>query len=114
MGSQQLFNLMQKILDSKFVRGVEAHHGPQEDVCAAYWGPLFLEISDCFVLDHRDASVSLRLATPWGELQVRYMVCLGEEQIRHPGFHVCWWRKASQTAYRPKGATRDHNEEFPF
>ncbi|MBK7916751.1 MAG: hypothetical protein IPJ94_10940 [Chloroflexi bacterium] len=60
------------------------------------WGPLRLSANYCFVLDHRDAGVSLTLPLPGGKLHLSYTVCLGDEPIRPSGWAVRW-----QRPYRP-------------
>ena len=92
-----LFNLIYRLLYSRLIRDYAEHHGACEDSINGRIGPLHLDANDCFVLDHRDASLALRLPLPyrtagrprrwrWGYVQLRYTVCSGEEQIRPLGF----------------------------
>jgi hypothetical protein len=66
----------------------EEHHSSTEDSYTARLGPLHLEVNDCFVLDHADASLSLQLRTPWGRVTAGLMACLGEEPVRRPGLFI--------------------------
>jgi hypothetical protein len=87
MFAPRLFHLIRRLIFSRWVRECEEHLGPCEDTSAARLGPLHLEVNQCFVLDHDDAFISVRIPTPLGRLWLGYRVCLGEEQIRRPGFH---------------------------
>jgi len=93
MFAQRLFNLVFRLIFSRRARDYEEHHGHCEDVYAARFGPLHLEVNHCFVLDHDDAVISVRVPTPWGRLHLGYMVCLGEDEIRRPGFYAHWWKR---------------------
>jgi hypothetical protein len=104
MFTQILFRLIARLTFSRWARDYEEHHSPYEESCAARIGPLRLSVNYCFVLDHRDASIELGLPTFWGRLRLSYMVCLGEEQVRQPGFSV--WRQ------KPLSRTAANN--FPF
>jgi hypothetical protein len=112
--SQRLYDLVQWLLFSRLVRGYGEHHGPCEDVFLGYLFCFFLEINQCFVLDHRDASVSFRVSTRWGDLIIRYVVCLGQDQIRRPGFRKEWWPKMPKVVVPPEGHQPEHDEAFPF
>ena len=112
--SQRIYKGIQWLLFSRLVRGYEEHYGPQENVLLGYFLFFFLEINECFVLDHWDASINFRIPTFWGELIIRYVVCLGSEPIRKPGLQKTWWPKVPKTAYPPPGHHPQQNEEFPF
>lgn len=110
--SQRFYNFVQWLLFSRLVHGYEEHQAPQEDTYLGYFLFFFLEINDCFVLDHRDVSVNVRIPNPWGKLIFRYVVCLGEEQIRNPGFKREWW--TNRKTFYPAETEIQHSEEFPF
>jgi hypothetical protein len=74
-------------------------NGACEDAYAAHIGPLHLEVNRCFVLDHDDAFISIRIPTPWGKLHLGYVVCLGEDEIRQPGFYVHLWKPLPKVVY---------------
>ena len=86
--SQQFYALVRRLIACRLARDYAEYHGSTEDSYAARIGPLHLEVNDCFVLDHADASISLQLQTTWGRVTVGLMVCLGEEQVRRPGLFV--------------------------
>ena len=113
MFAQQLFKLVRWFIFSRWVRGYEEHHGACEDAYVARLGPLHLEINECFVLDHDDAFISVRIPTPRGKLHLGYVVCLGEDEIRRPGFYIRWWKRLPKVVY---GEARlpDSNDDFPF
>jgi hypothetical protein len=90
MLSQHFFNAVSRLISSRWVRGYEEHNGHCEDAFYARFGPFHLEVNRCFVLDHNDARVYIQLPTLWCKLNVRYVVCRGEEQIRQPGFYGDW------------------------
>ena len=89
MFSQLFFNLVERLVRCRWATNHTAHDGRCEESRTARLGPLQLELNYCFVLDHRDAAVSLTAPTFWGRLRVGCMVCLGEEQVRQPGFFLC-------------------------
>ncbi|MCZ7673820.1 MAG: hypothetical protein M5U34_45225 [Chloroflexi bacterium] len=107
MFSQRLFNLVSRLIFSRWAHGYEEHHGSCEDAYAARLGPIHLEINRCFVLDHDDAFISIRIPTPlrhaqgwhWGKLHLGYVVCLGEDEIRQPGFYAHWWKPLPKVVY---------------
>ena len=106
MLSQHFFNAVSYLIASRWVHGYEEHNGHCEDAYYARFGPLHLEVNRCFVLDHDDARVYIQLPTLWGKLNVGYVVCLGEEQIRQPGLYTHWQpalskRKSVETAVSP-------------
>lgn len=88
MFSQTLFNLISRLIFSRWARNYAEYNGPQEDACTAQLGPLHLELNHCFVLEHDDARIGVPIPTPWGRLDVSYTVCLGAEQIRRPGVAI--------------------------
>lgn len=90
MISQFLFNAVSRLILSPLARGYREHHGPCEDAYAATLGPLHLELNRCFVLDHEDATISIRVPTHWGTLHLGYVICLGTDEIRQPGFYGHW------------------------
>jgi hypothetical protein len=113
MFNQILFRLITRLTFSRWARDYAEHHSPYEECCTARLGPLQLAANYCFVLDHRDASASLILPMFWGRLQLTYMVCLGTEQVRQPGFSTWWQKPLSKTA----GALKDEAavaDDFPF
>ena len=79
------YRLIIRLIFCRLIHDYEEHHGAAEDTYAARIGPLFFEVNDCFVLDHADASISLRMPSPWGLLEVGVQACIGEEQVRRPG-----------------------------
>jgi hypothetical protein len=83
--SHLFYQLVTRLIFCRLARNYEEHHTAAEDVYAARIGPLHVEVNDCFVLDHADASVSLRAPSPWGLLEVGVQACIGEEQVRRPG-----------------------------
>lgn len=87
--SHLFYRLVVHLIFCDLARNYAEHHTAAEDVYAARVGPLHVEVNDCFVLDHADASVSLRATSPWGLLVVGVQACIGEEQVRQPGlfFH---------------------------
>ncbi|MCP5016232.1 MAG: hypothetical protein GY938_13315, partial [Ketobacter sp.] len=78
-------SLISRLISSRWTRGYEEHHGACEDACAAHIGPLHLEINQCFVLDHNDAYIGIRIPTlhqsngrfQSGQLHLGYRVCTG-------------------------------------
>ena len=81
-----LFHLTTTLICSDRIRDYQAHESAYESSVTARIGPLQLEQNRCFVLDHRDSSVSVKL----GRLVLGFTVCLGEEQVRQSGF-ICRW-----------------------
>ena len=86
--SQQFYALVCRLIAGRLARDYTEHHGSTEDSYVARIGPLQLEVNDCFVLDHADATMSLQLRTPWGRVTAGVMACLGAEQVRRPGLFV--------------------------
>ena len=99
MFARRLFNLVSRLIFSRWARGYEEHHGSCEDAYAAHIGPLHLEINRCFVLNHDDAWISVRIPTLWGKLHLGYVVCLGEDEIRQPGFYTHWQKRLPKVVY---------------
>jgi hypothetical protein len=112
MFAQRLFNLVSRLVFSRWARDYEEHHGPCEDSCAARLGPLHLEVNHCFVLDHDDAFISLHVPTLWGKLHLGYVVCLGEDEIRRPGFYTYLQRPLRRSGSRRAELSSD--EKFLF
>ena len=83
------YRLVIRLIFCRMTRDYEEHHGAAEDTYAARIGLLYFEVNDCFVLDHADASISLRAQTRWGLVTLGVQFCISEEQIRRPGlfFH---------------------------
>jgi hypothetical protein len=119
-----LFNLIYRLLFSRWVRDYSEHHDACEDAYSGQIGPFQLDVNECFVLDHRDASVGLCLPCPcreraggqlgrwrWGRLRLGYMVVLGEEQIRPPGWYGYLSRPLARVVY---GRSENGSPEFPF
>ena len=106
MVTERVFTLISRLVFSRWARHYDEHHGPYEEACAANLGPLRLSANYYFVLDHRDAVVSLTLPLPGGKLHLSYTVCLGDEPIRPSGWRA-WW----QRPYRPTPPNAS-SEEF--
>jgi hypothetical protein len=85
---EKIFTLITRLMTSRWAQEHDEHHSPYEESVTARLGPLRLSANYCFVLDHQDASVSLALPLPRGQLYLRYTVCLGEEQVRQPGWEA--------------------------
>jgi hypothetical protein len=96
MLTERIFTLITRLMTSRWARHYDEHHSPYEDCTMASFGPFQLTANYCFVLDHRDAGVSLTLPLPGGKVYLSYTVCLGEEPIRQSGWRA-WW----QRPYRP-------------
>ena len=80
---------------------------------AAFFGPLHLEINQCFVLDHDDTFISIRIPAPWGKLHLGYEICLGADEIRQPGFYNHWQKRLPKVVYGQACPPAD-DEYFPF
>lgn len=123
MFAQRLFNLVSHLIFSRWAHGYEEHHGACEDAYAARLGMLHLEVNRCFVLDHDDAFISIRIPTPlrqaqgwvWGKLHLGYVVCLGEDEIRQPGFYTYCQKRLPNVVYGKASQSISENaEKFPF
>lgn len=113
MLSQKIFDFVCWLLFSRWVRNYEEHHGSCEDAYAAQLGPLHLEVNRCFVLDHDDTFITVRLPAPRGKLYLGYVVCLGTDEIRRPGFYAYWQKSSPKVVYgQARQPTSD--DEFPF
>lgn len=112
MFAQRLFTLVSRLIFSRWARGYEEHHGACEDAYAARLGPLHLEVNRCFVLDHDDAFISIRVPIPRGKLHLGYVACLGEDEIRQPGFYSYLQKPLPRV--QPGQAVLGSDEEFPF
>lgn len=99
MIAHRLFNLVSRLTFSRWARGYEEHHGACEDAYAARLGPLHLAVNRCYVLDHDDAGLSVRIPTPWGRLHLGYVVCLCKDEIRRPGFYTHWLKRLPKVGY---------------
>ena len=88
MMNRFLFHLISKLIRSDRIRDYHTRESAYESSVTACIGPLQLEHNQCFVLDHRDSSVSVKL----GRLALGFTVCLGEEQVRQSGFNCLWQR----------------------
>ncbi|MCB0015540.1 MAG: hypothetical protein KDE34_26680 [Anaerolineales bacterium] len=118
---QQMFRLIARLISSRWARSHELYLGVYEDACAARLGLLQLEVSQSFVLDHADASVTVRLPVPlrgtgstgrsWARLHLGYRVCLGKEVIRRPGFYT-YLQKPSAPVL-PAQVAPSLDEDFP-
>ena len=108
MLNKQIFHLITRLMTSRWARHGDEHHSPYEDACTAVLGPFRLAANYCFVLDHRDASISLALPMPGGKLHLSYTVCLGEEPVRQAGWSA--WRQRPFPSTLPIPA----EEAIPF
>lgn len=113
MFSQHIFNLVSHLIFSRWAREYEEHHGQCEDAYAARLGLLHLEINRCFVLDHDDTFISIRIPTPWGKLHLGYVVCLGEDEIRKPGIYAYWQKRIPKVVYG-NASLPNRDDDFPF
>lgn len=91
MFNRIFFTLVLRLLASRLVRDYAEYHGPNEDTRTARLGPLELEVNECFVLDHADASVSLTVPLGRRRWLLVCMACRGTEPIRRAGFRVTRW-----------------------
>ncbi len=98
MLNERIFQLITRLMTSRWARHGDEHHSPYEDAGTAVLGPFRLCTNDCFVLDHRDASISLALPLPGGKLHLSYTACLGEEMIRQAGWSAWWQRPFHSTS----------------
>jgi hypothetical protein len=112
MFKQYLFNLISRLIFSHAACGYEEYHGQCEDAYAAHIGLLHLELNRCFVLDHRDATISLHIPAYWGKLHLGYVICLGDDQIRQPGFYIRWHKPLPKVVYGRSQA--DPDNPIPF
>jgi hypothetical protein len=94
-----LFTLIYRLLFSRWTADYDERHSAWEGSYCGRLGPFHLDLNDCFVVDHRDAAVSLNLPCPcreqavgrwgrwgWGQVRLSYAVALGQEQIRPSGW----------------------------
>ena len=105
-----LFALVERLLRCDWRRDYLEHNGPYEDARSARIGWLRLEVNHCFVLDHADAAIGLRLPSRDGYRELVYRVCRGEEQIRDAGFHHTHFRPLLPEQY----ARRPQSNDIPF
>jgi hypothetical protein len=129
MFTQLLFTLIPRLIFSRLARNFTEHHGAREDAFSAWVGPLHLEVNQCHVLDHEDVVIGTELPFPLrqaqglhragrggiacGKLEVAFIACRGEEQIREPGFRFHCWPRPVNNHNRSK-QTAVLEEEFPF
>ncbi len=129
MFAQCVFTLVSHLISSRWSRDYEVHYGAYEDAYIARIGPLHLEVNRCTVLEHDDAYVSIRIPIPlrpvqalrqasrggwrWGQLHLGYGVCLGQDEIRQPGFYARWQKTLPQVI---PGESRlpESSDDFPF
>ena len=94
-----LFEAAVRLIFSRVARGYEAYHGQCEDAYSAHMGLLHLEHNRCFVLDHQDVAISLQLSAGRHKLHIGYVLCLGADQIRQPGFFIRWPKPLPKVVY---------------
>ncbi len=128
---QCLFTLVSRLIGSRWVRDYAEQHGPCEDATTGRLGVLHLEVNRCFVLDHEDTGISIHLPIPirhaqslhrasrggwhWSRLHLGYVVCLGTETIRQPGFYWRWQKQLPQLTKSEASQPGNSNaEEIPF
>jgi hypothetical protein len=111
MFTQYLFILVTRLIFSRLARGFTEHHGVCETAYFAHIGPLCLEVKHCHVLDHEDVAIGTQIPTFWGRLELTYLVCRGEDQIRKPGFNFVWWPVANRNRPKQMAVPED---DFPF
>ena len=85
--SRFIYHFIARLLFNCFAGNFEEHHTATEDSYSASVGPLHLELNECFVLDHADAGIGLRLPLRQGSATLGLRVCVGNEQIREPGLY---------------------------
>jgi len=83
---RNLFNLILRLVPSRWSRRVAEHHSPFEESVTARIGPIRLETNHCFVLDHADARVTVQI----GKLAAGYVACVGSEAVRQSGPVITW------------------------
>ncbi len=121
MLAQYLFDSISRLISSRWARDHSAHHGSCENAYAARIGFLHLEVNHCFVLEHDDAFITVRIPLPvwrerrilWGKLHLGYVICLGEDEIRQPGFYARWWPPVPKVVYG-QACPPDDDDYFPF
>jgi hypothetical protein len=107
-----LFTLIYRLLLSRWAGDYDEQHSAWEGSYSGRLGPFHLDLNDCFVLDHRDAAISLCLPCPcrervggrWGrwrlgQVRLSYAVALGQEQIRPSGWSLCLSRPPVHLVY---------------
>jgi hypothetical protein len=115
MFDQLLYNVIRRLIFSRWATVYEEHHGPCEDYYAARLGPLRLEANDCFVLDHADACAYLRLPAGRGHVEIGYRSCVGNEQIRRSGCHYDRFDPTSaRLAFPTKSPSRQAQSPEPY
>ena len=81
------------LIHSRWAGDYAAHHDAYEESCAARIGIFHLDTAHCFVLEHADASISIQIPTPWGELRLDYTATEGEDNIRQSGWEARWQKR---------------------
>jgi len=114
MFTQYLFNQISRLIFSRWARDYKEYHGRCEDTWMARFGPLHLELNQGIVLDHDDTAVYLHIPMLWGRLHVGYMVCLGEDEIRQPGFHLHWWPRRLPALDNKTVQPANSDDDCPF
>jgi hypothetical protein len=118
-----LFTLIYRLLFSRWAGDYDEQHSAWEGSYRGRLGPFHLDLNDCFVLDHRDAAISLCLPCPcrertggrwgrwrWGQVRLSYTVALGQEQIRPSGWSLCLSRPPAHLVY----GRLDDSPQIPF
>lgn len=123
MFAQCLFTLVSRVICSRWVRDYAEQHWPCEDAYTARLSVLHLEVNRCFVLDHDDAGISTHLPVlirhaqswHWSRLYLGYVVCLGAETIRQPGYYRRWDKRLLQlTNLEASQPVNENAAEIPF
>ena len=83
--SRFVYQFIARLLFCRLATGCQEQHTPTEDSYSANLGPLRLSLNECFVLDHADASIALRLPFWQHVITLAFRVCIGTEQIRPQG-----------------------------
>jgi len=108
----RITRLVSALIHSRWARDYAEHHGAYEDSCAARVGLLHLDTAHCFVLDHADASISIHLPTPRGELCLGYTATEGEDNIRQSGWEACWQKRP--LPFTLGSSPVDSSQDIPF
>ena len=100
------------LIHSRWASNYSEHHGAYEDSCAARIGIFYLDTAHCFVLDHADASISIHLPTPWGDLHLGYTATEGEDKIRQSGWEARWQKRP--LTFTLGSYPTDSRQDIPF
>lgn len=114
MFDQLLYNVIRRLIFSRWATNHEEHHGPCEDHYAARLGPLRLEANDCFVLDHADACAYLRMPIGRGYVEIGYQSCVGDEQIRRSGCYYRFEPTSTRLAFAQNPPSRQAQSRGPY